>query len=151
MQIILLKRSPSPNILFLRFFGFVFVFDVGHFLKFLLNLFQYCFCFALFFLAMRQVGFQLPNRGSNPCPRHWKVKSHLLDRQVSPSGILLGQSSTANPATGGLRSVSSCPSATLDGPLSPRSFLPVPKACCATSNHYYYCLAMPCSLRDLGP
>ena len=108
-------------------------------------------------MATRQVGSQLPSWGSNPRPRHWKVKSQPLDHQGSPSGILLGQRTVihglglALTPTGGLRSVSSCPSPTPDCPLSPRSVLPVPKTCSATSNHYYYFLAVPCSLGDLGP
>ena len=92
----------------------IFFFDVGHFLKFLLNLLQYCFCFMfcfVLFLATRQMGSQLPSQGSNPRPRHWKVKSQPLDHQGSPSGILLGQRTVIHgqPPAGGLHSVSSCP------------------------------------------
>ena len=42
-----------------------------YFLKSLLNLLQYCFCFG--FLTLRYVGSQLPNQGSNPQPLHWKA------------------------------------------------------------------------------
>ena len=44
------------------FFFFNF-FDVHCFLKSLLNLLHYCFCFMLYFLAMRHVGAYLPNQG----------------------------------------------------------------------------------------
>ena len=42
----------------------------------LLNLLQYCFCFifCFFFLAIRHVGAELPDQGSNIYPLHWKAK-----------------------------------------------------------------------------
>ena len=49
------------------------------FLKSLLNLLQYCFCYVFLYLAMRHMGSQLPNQGLNLQPLHWKVKSQTLD------------------------------------------------------------------------
>ena len=37
-----------------------------------------------FGLAMRHVGSQLPNQGSNPCPRHWEL-GVLTTRQQGKS------------------------------------------------------------------
>ena len=42
-------------------------------------------------LAMRHVGSWLHDRGSNPHPLHWKVKSRLLDFQGSPSTLMFGR------------------------------------------------------------
>ena len=66
-------------------------FSCRPFLKPLLSLLQYCFCFMLWFLFY--VLFYVPgmwdlsflNQGSNPHPLHWKSKSHPLDHQGSPT------------------------------------------------------------------
>jgi len=61
------------------------IFWCGSFLKYLLNVLQYCLLFlcliffGLFlcsiFLAAQHVGYQLPDQWSNPHSLHWKVKS----------------------------------------------------------------------------
>ena len=59
--------------------NFVKFFLCESFLKSLLNLLQYCFCYVFLYLAMRHVGSQLPHQGLNSQPLHWKVKSQTLD------------------------------------------------------------------------
>ena len=45
------------------------------FLKSLLNVLQYCFCFTVLgFLTTRCMGSQFPSQGLNPHPLHWKMK-----------------------------------------------------------------------------
>ena len=63
----------EPRLLF--FFFFKEFFECGPFLKSLLNLLQYYLYFMFWFLAVRHVGFYLPDQGSNPHPLHWKAKS----------------------------------------------------------------------------
>ena len=46
--------------------------------------------YVLVFLAVRHVGSQLPDQGSNPHPLHWKVKSyHWTTRGVLTKRTLL--------------------------------------------------------------
>ena len=47
----------------------------GPFLKSLLNLLQYCFCFMFWFFGHEACGILAPNQGSNPHSLHWKAKS----------------------------------------------------------------------------
>ena len=54
----------------------------GPFLKSLLNLLQYCFCFMFCFLALRHVRSYL--QGSNLHLLHWKAKPQPPARQASP-------------------------------------------------------------------
>ena len=119
----------------------IFFFDVGHFLKFLLNLLQYCFCFMFCFVFGHKAGgISAPQSGIKPASQALEVKSQPLDHQGSPSGILLGQRTVIHgqPPHGRTPLCQFLPSPTPDCPLSPRSFLPFPKTCSATSNHYYF-------------
>ena len=45
------------------------------FLKSLLNLLEYCFCFALWFSGQGAHGILASKPGIKPYPLHWKVKS----------------------------------------------------------------------------
>ena len=64
--------------------------DVDHFLKSLLNLLQYCFCFMFWFLATRHVGSQLLDQGSTraPCTGRQSL-NHWITREVADFIILL--------------------------------------------------------------
>ena len=59
--------------LFFKDFLFFLIWTIS---KVFINLLQYSFCFMFWpLLAVRHVGFQLPDQGSNPHPLHWKAKS----------------------------------------------------------------------------
>ena len=63
--------------LILDFFGCIL------FLKSLLNLLQYHFCFMLWIFGHRHVGSYLPYQGSNLHPLHWNTKSQPPNYQES--------------------------------------------------------------------
>ena len=72
-KLIEIKAQINTKEIFLRF---IFYMWTIFFLKSLLNLLQYYFCFMVFgFLAMKHVGFQFSDQGSNPHPLHWKAKT----------------------------------------------------------------------------
>ena len=54
--------------------GFGFVFKCGPFLKSLLSLLPYCFCFIFAFLATKHVESLLPDQAFSLHPKHQKVK-----------------------------------------------------------------------------
>ena len=119
----------------------IFFFDVGHFLKFLLNLLQYCFCFMFCFVFGHKAGgISAPQSGIKPA-------SQALEGEVStagPPGKPLwhppgAEDSHPWPTPRGRTPLCQfLPSPTPDCPLSPRSFPPFPKTCSATSNHYCF-------------
>ena len=70
------KRYLAILLILFLYFNFLDFFWCGPFLKSLLTLLQYCFCFMFWvFLAARHVGSYLPDQGANPHPLHWKVRS----------------------------------------------------------------------------
>ena len=75
------NHTTTHSVGFILFVWFVLFLNIFlmwtfFFLKSLLNLLQYYLWFLCFgFLAMRHVGSQLPDQGSNLHPLHWKVKS----------------------------------------------------------------------------
>ena len=62
-----------------------FFFCCGSFLKSLLNLLQYCFCFMFRLFGHKTYRILGPRPGIEPAPLHWKTKSQSLDSQGSPS------------------------------------------------------------------
>ena len=78
------------------FFSSFFFLRCGPFLKSILNLLQYCFCFLCFgFLAERHVGFSLPDEGSTHTPAlEGEVFNHWTAREVpvtTPGYFLMRQ------------------------------------------------------------
>ena len=61
-------------------FFFLKIFLMWIFLKTLLNLLQYCFCFMF-------LGFQLPNQGLNQYHLCWRAQSQPLDCQENPKKL----------------------------------------------------------------
>ena len=57
---------------------------MDHFLKSLLNLLQYCFCFMFWFLGHKAYGFLAPRTGIEPAPPalEGKVLNHWTAREV---------------------------------------------------------------------
>ena len=62
---------------------------MDRFLKSLLNLLHHCFCRVLFILAMKHVGHEFPNNGSNlpPCIER-QSRNHWTTREFPITGIL---------------------------------------------------------------
>ena len=76
----------AQNIFFFWFnFSFSHFLKCGPFLRSLLNLLQYCFCFVLVFWPQGRWRSQLLNQESKVHPLHWKAKSQPLDHQGSPN------------------------------------------------------------------
>ena len=88
---------PGVSSLFLlRFFSFDV--DLFVFLKSLLNLLQYCFCFMLCLFGRKACGLLAPQPGVEPAPPHWKAKCKPLDHQGSPPSLsLIGRSAALIP------------------------------------------------------
>ena len=78
---------PAPVLILKSSFFFKIFFLCGSFLKFSLNLLQYCFCHSYSgLLALRHVGSYLWDQELKP-PPHWKAKSQPLNHQGSPTNL----------------------------------------------------------------
>ena len=80
------KKDFFPKGLFLKFCGFFFFSMWTIFLKVFIEFVTILLLFYMFwfYLAVRQVGSQLPSQELNLHPLRQKVKSQLLDSQGSP-------------------------------------------------------------------
>ena len=82
------RSSTLLNFLQNQFFK-RFIFSSGPFFKSFLNSLQYGFCIMFWIFAVRHVGSQLPDQGSNLQSLHWKAECQPLDHLESPSKSIL--------------------------------------------------------------
>ena len=73
---------------FAIFFFFLKIFWCGPFLKSLLNLLQYCFCFMLWVFGCQACGILAPLRRTEvtPCTERWSL-NHWTSREVPPGHV----------------------------------------------------------------
>ena len=79
-------QKGLPNFFFLNIL-FIYLFLCGPFLKSLLNLLQYCFCFMFWFFGQEACGILAPWPGIEPLPPALEGKVLTMNRQGSPYGL----------------------------------------------------------------